>query len=274
MSEASTAQSTIDGSTRLVGIVGDPIAQVKSPLVFNPRFKAAGLNLVLVPLHVAPRVFEATVRGLMGLANLDGLIVTVPYKTRAMALVGKVWPMGAKTGAINAMRREADGSWSGDMFDGRGLVRGLADEGLTVAGKSVMLIGAGGAGSAVATAFAQAGATPIAIHDVDAAKAASLVSRVGEAFPAARPHMAKPKAEGFDIIVNATPIGMAPGDGLPAEIGALAASQLVIDVIAAPEITPLLAKALAAGCRIVGGKAMLAGQAAELENFFRIGGSR
>jgi len=274
MSEISAAQPVIDGSTRLIGIVGDPIAQVKSPLVLNPRFKMAGLNTVLVPFHVLPEAFDASLRGLMALGNLDGLIVTVPYKARAMGLVDRIEPMAAKTGAINAMRREADQSWSGDMFDGRGLVRGLADEGLSVAGRSVMLIGAGGAGSAVAVAFAEAGASPIALHDIDRAKASVLAARVTKAIPAAQPHVAEARARGFDIMVNATPVGMASGDGLPADIGALSSFQLVIDVIAAPEVTPLLAKARAAGCRTVGGKAMLTGQAAELEKFFRIGGAR
>ncbi|MFI4997314.1 MAG: shikimate dehydrogenase family protein [Hyphomicrobiales bacterium] len=272
MTEMSGSQPLIDGSTRLIGIVGDPIAQVKSPLVFNPRFKAAGLNAVLVPLHVRQDQFEATLRGLMALGNLDGIIITVPYKARAMALVDEVMPTGRKVGAINAMRREPDGRWSGDMFDGRGLVRGLADEGISVAKRRVMLIGAGGAGSAVAVAFADAGAAGIAIHDIDAAKASGLVARVAAAYPACELRAGKPQVAGFDIIVNATPIGMAPGDGLPAEIGALDASQLVIDVIAKPEVTPLLAKARASGCRSIGGKTMLAGQAAELEKFFRIGG--
>jgi shikimate dehydrogenase len=160
------------------------------------------------------------------------------------------------------------------MFDGSGLVRGLADEGLSVSGRSVMLIGAGGAGSAVAIAFADAGAASIIVHDVDEAKAASLVARVRETYPATRAKAAKPQAAGFDIVVNATPIGMAPSDGLPAELGALSPAQLVIDVIATPEMTPLLAKARASGCRTIGGKTMLGGQILEIERFFRIGDSR
>ncbi|SED21626.1 shikimate dehydrogenase [Rhizobiales bacterium GAS188] len=270
MNDISAAQPLIDGSTRLYGIIGDPIEQVKSPLVFNPRFKAAGLNAVLVPLNVLPDHFEATVRGLMALGNLDGIVVTVPYKVRAMSLVDQVLPTGRKVGAINAMRREPGGRWSGDMFDGRGLVAGLAAEGLYVTGRRVMLIGAGGAGSAVAVAFADAGAAAITIHDLDGAKAASLVARVAEAYSGCEVGTGAPVAAGYDIVVNATPIGMAPADGLPAEIGALDPAQLVIDVIAKPEVTPLLAQAKTRGCRTVGGKTMLAGQVVELERFFGI----
>jgi shikimate dehydrogenase len=272
MNDISPPQPLIDGSTRLYGIIGDPIGQVKSPLVFNPRFKAIGLNAVLVPLNVLPDGFEATVRGLMALGNLDGIVVTVPYKTRAMALVDEVLPTGRKVGAINAMRREPDGRWSGDMFDGRGLVAGLAAEGLSVAGRRVMLIGAGGAGSAVAVAFADAGAAAITIHDLDHAKATGLAARAREAYPGCKVATGAPVAAGYDVLVNAPPIGMAQGDGLPAAIGELDPAQLVIDVIAKPEVTPLLAKAKACGCRTVGGKTMLGGQVTELERFFGIGG--
>ncbi|MBV9568460.1 MAG: shikimate dehydrogenase [Hyphomicrobiales bacterium] len=272
MNDASPPQPVIDGATRLLGIVGDPIEQVKSPLVFNPRFKAAGVNAVLVPFHVPADAFEPSLRGLMALGNLDGLIVTVPYKTRALSLVDEVLPTGRNVGAINAIRREKDGRWTGDMFDGRGLVRGLAAENISIAGRRTMLIGAGGAGSAVAFAFAEAGAAALTIHDIDATKAQSLVARLQKAFPACLARTGAPQAAGHDVIINATPIGMAEGEGLPAPLGWLEASQLVIDVIAKPEVTPLLAEARARGCRTVGGKAMLDGQVAELEKFFRIGG--
>jgi hypothetical protein len=141
-------QVPINGATRLYAIIGDPIAQVKSPQVLNPRFAAAGLNAVLFPVHVKPELFDETVRGLMAIANLDGIIATVPYKARIIPFIGNVLPMAAKVGAANALRRGPDGSWSGDMFDGRGLVRGLRDASIPLEGRRVMLVGAGGAGSA------------------------------------------------------------------------------------------------------------------------------
>ena len=270
MSEA--LQSLVDGATRLYGIVGDPIAQVRSPQVFNPRFAAAGLNAVLVPLHVRPENFDETVRGLMALANLDGLVVTVPYKARALALADRVLATGRQVGAVNALRREPDGRWTGDMFDGRGLVRGLRERGYDVAGRRLALVGAGGAGSAVAVAFAEAGAAEIAIHDLDRAKAESLAARVRAAYPGCEIRVEPPRTDGRDMLVNATPVGMAPGDGLPADLGRLDPDLLVVDVIMKPEVTPLLAHAQACGCRTVGGRAMLEGQAEEVARFFRVGG--
>ena len=274
MSDGETEPQCIDGSTRLYAIIGDPIAQVRSPQVFNPRLRAAGRNAVLVPLHVRPERFEETLRGLMALGNLDGLVVTIPYKARALALADRVLPTGRQVGAVNALRREPDGSWTGDMFDGRGLVRGLAGQGHTVAGRRVMLIGAGGAGSAVAMALAEAGAAGITLFDVDAAKAESVAARVTEAYPACAVRVAPPAVEGHDTLVNATPIGMAPGDGLPADLGRLDPGLLVVDVIMKPEVTLLLRHAQACGCRTMGGRHMLEGQAEEVMRFFAVSCSK
>lgn len=273
MTEIAQAQCLIDGPTRLYGIIGDPIGQVKSPLAFNPRLKAAGMDAVLVPFHVPQDRFEATVRGLMALGNLDGLVVTVPYKALALSLVDEVLPTGQRVGAINAMRREADGRWVGDMFDGRGLVRGLKERGVSVEGRRVMLLGAGGAGSAVAVACAEAGAASIAIHDVDAARADRLAARVAEAFPTCHVARGAPRLDGINLLVNATPTGMAPGDGLPVVLPAFDPRLLVVDIIMKPEVTPLLARAQAAGCRTFGGRTMLEGQIEELTAFFGIGGA-
>ena len=270
MSNLNAPRSLIDGATRLYCIVGHPIEQVRSPLTFNPRFAVAGLNAVLVPIDVPPEEFETVVRGLMKIRNIDGIIVTVPFKARALALVDEIGQTGRKVGAINAMRPRS-GYWAGDMFDGVGLLRGLAEEGLSISGRRVMLIGAGGAGSAVGMAFAEAGAAAVTIYDIAGAKSADLVARVAGAYPSCDVRAGSPTADGHDVIVNATPVGMAPSDGLPAEIGVLDPSQLVIDIIAKPEVTPFLRFAKASGCRTVGGKAMQEGQMAELEGFFGIG---
>jgi shikimate dehydrogenase len=262
----------VDGTTRLYGIIGDPIAQVKSPEAMTARFRAARRNAILVPFHVPAARFDETMRGIMALANLDGLIVTIPYKARVLPYVDLVLPTGRQAGAINAMRREPDGRWTGDMFDGRGLVRGLRAQGHAPEGRRVMLIGAGGAGSAVACALAEAGAAAITLFDLEEERARSLAARVAAAYPACAVRAAPPTAAGHDTLVNATPIGMAPDDGLPAELGRLDPRLLVVDIIIKPEATPLLRHARASGCRTVDGRVMLEGQAEEVARFFGIGG--
>jgi shikimate dehydrogenase len=199
----------VDGATRLYGIIGDPIVQVKSPEVMTARFRAAGRNAILVPLHVPAARFDEAVRGVMALANLDGIVITVPYKSRILPYVDRLLPVGERVGAINAMRREADGSWTGDMFDGRGLVRSLREQGVVLQGRRVMQLGAGGAGSAVACAFAEAGATAITLYDVDEAKAHALAERVAAGYPACTIEVAPPAARGPDNLVKATPLGNA-----------------------------------------------------------------
>jgi shikimate dehydrogenase len=272
MSAVTETADLVNGATRLYGIIGDPITQVRSPEVMTARFRAAGRNAVLVPMHISPDRFDSTVRGLKSLVNLDGLIITVPYKVQILAHLDRLLPTGSAVGAVNAMRREKDGSWTGDMFDGRGLVRGLAQEGHAVAGRKVMQLGAGGAGSAVAFALAEAGVAGLTLFDVDAKKAESLAARVAAAYPRVAARTAAPTLAGCDILVNATPVGMAPGDGLPAELGRLDPALLVVDVIMKPPLTPLLRHAQACGCPTVGGRSMLEGQADEVALFFSTGG--
>jgi shikimate dehydrogenase len=261
----------VDGATRLYGIIGHPIDQVKSPELITPKFRATGRNALMLPMHVTPERFDETVRGLKALANLDGIVITVPYKVRIIPHIDRLLPTGERIGAINAMRREADGTWVGDMFDGRGLVRGLSTHGHNVAGKRVLLLGAGGAGSAIAWALAEAGAVSVTLHDVDEGRAGELAARVAKAYTACAIVVGKPNVQGHDILVNATPTGMTPGDGLPADFGALDPNLIVADIIMKPEVTPLLAHARACGCRTMPGRAMLEGQADELVGFFGMG---
>jgi shikimate dehydrogenase len=270
---SSPPQPVVTGATRLYGIMGDPVAQVKSPGVFNPRIAAAGVDAVLVPLHVRSEAFDETVRGLMRLGNLDGLIATVPHKLRMLALADRVLPTGVQVGAINAMRRERDGTWTGDMFDGRGLVRGVRDQGIAVEGRRSLVIGTGGAGSAVAVALAEAGASAVTLHDLDQEKAEALAARIRQAYPGCRVEVGPPAVEGHDMLINATPIGMAVGDGLPVPLPRLDPEIVVVDVINQAEPTPLLAHAQACGCQTVDGRAMLAGQAEELARFFGFTGA-
>jgi shikimate dehydrogenase len=273
MSETETRQALIDGATRLYAIIGDPIEQVRSPQVLNPRFAAAGLHAVLVPVHVRPALFDETVKGLMAIGNLDGIIATVPYKARIMPFIGNPLPMAAKVGAANALRREPDGSWSADMFDGRGLVRGLLNAGIAPENRRVMLVGAGGAGSAIAVALADAGVAAMTIFDVAPGKAEALADRVAAAFPACSVRAGPVRIPGHDTLINATPVGMAPGDRIPMPLDGLSPDVLVIDVIHKPETTPFLDHARALGCQAFDGHLMLNGQAEELAAFF-IGGAR
>src|SRR5262252_6478461 len=141
MTTTSDGGRIVDGATRLYCIIGDPVAQTGSPRVFSARLRAAGRNAILVPFHVPAAAFEPTVAGIMALANLDGIIVTVPFKQRMMQFADRILPTGQKVGAVNALRREPDGQWAGDMFDGRGMVRAITTTAGPVVGRNAMVIG-------------------------------------------------------------------------------------------------------------------------------------
>ena len=119
----------LTGATRLYAIIGDPIVQVRSPEVYTEQFVALGVNAVLIPAHVPAKMFDTVIPALLALGNLDGLLVTVPFKARMLPFATRLSTSATIVGAINAMRREADGSWSGDMFDGIGFVRAAERKG-------------------------------------------------------------------------------------------------------------------------------------------------
>jgi shikimate dehydrogenase len=260
----------VDGATRLFGIIGDPISQVKSPTVFNTIFRKLDKNAVMVPIHIAVENFDAGIRGLKAVANLDGILVTLPYKSTVINYVDRVLPAAQRIGAVNALRRDRDGLWSGDMFDGQGFIGGVRAAGMDPKGRAIMLIGAGGAGSAIADALAEATAKSITIYDKVEGKAPSLAARVMKAHPRCHVQASSPTIKGIDILINATPVGMAPGDGMPVELGGLKQDLFVADIVPKPDITPLLARARESGCKTMSGQAMVAGQADAILQFFGI----
>lgn len=258
----------IRGSTRLYAIIGDPIAQVRSPEVFSERFADAGVDAVLVPVHVPADRFDSILPALLQVANLDGVVVTVPFKARMVPFANRMGATARAVEAVNALRREADGSWSADMFDGVGFVRGIERKGERVQGRRVAMFGAGGAGSAIACALAEAGVASIDLIDADAGKAGSLCARLAPLFRQCRFQVAPAVPAGADMIVNASPVGMRPDDGLPGPIEALDRSTLVGDVVIRETPTALIRLAMRHGCPWADGRDMHSGQVDSLVAFF------
>ena len=259
---------TITGATRLYAIVGDPIAQVRSPEVFTQRFAERGIDAVLIPVQIPADRFDAIAPALLAVGNLDGVLVTVPFKARMAAYAARTGPTATTIGAVNALRREADGSWTGDMFDGVGFVRGAARKGERIRERRVALFGAGGAGSAIACALADESVRSVDVIDTDAARATRLVAQLAPAFPRCTFATASSVRDGVDMIVNATPVGMRPCDGLPGDVGTLDARTLVGDVVIVPAPTALIRHAMERGCPWIDGRDMHAGQVDALLAFF------
>jgi shikimate dehydrogenase len=203
----------------------------------------------------------------MALGNLDGLLVTVPYKSRILPFADRLGPTAARIGALNALRREPDGSWTGDMFDGAGFVEAARGKGAVLAGRRVALFGAGGAGSAIACELAAVGVGSLAIIDPASGRAEALARRLATAFPACDIHAAVHVTADRNMIVNASTVGMRTGDGVPGDLGALDADTVVGDVVTASGPTALIRLATEHGCCAIDGHAMFAGQREALMSF-------
>lgn len=260
----------ISGKTRLFGIVGHPIEQVRSPEMFTASFKARGADAILVPFHVLPDDFDRVVSSLMLMPNLDGLIFTIPYKQRAMALATRIGPHAQLVGAVNALARQKNGDWNAEIFDGLGCVEGFRRRGLSFAGKRVMLIGAGGAGSAIAVAIAHEKPAHIRLFDLDAERAVQLVQKIKQVNVSIDAQFAEPSVAQMDCVLNASPVGMLADARSPIDLKGIDPSVIVFDAIVKPEQTPLLAQAQAAGCQIVRGREMMLGQISRMTDFFGI----
>lgn len=257
----------LDGKTRLYGIVGDPIAQVRSPEMITWEMHQRGLHAVLVPLHVRAQDFDEVMPQLLRVHNLDGLVLTIPFKAKAMAYAQRLGPQATRVGAINALVRR-NGQWCGEIFDGLGCVEGFRRRGLRLQGQRIMLMGLGGAGAAIAAAVAAEQPALLRMFDPDSARSERLADVVRHISPATRVELAPASIEGIDVLMNASPVGMLDDARLPLAVSALPARLVVFDAIVKPEQTPLLALAQDSGCTVVRGREMMRGQIAKLVDYF------
>lgn len=250
----------ITGSTRIYGLIGAPLKSAKSPMLLNKLFAEAQSDAVCIPLEVGTGDLAEFVRGMRAVSNLAGLLVTMPHKQSMLDLVDALHPTARQVGAINVVRCENDGRWVGAVFDGLGCVLGMQRQGVTLLGKSVLLIGAGGSGRAIAFAVAAAGARSLIISDLDPHRALDLAQCVAKE-GACTVHAGPADPAGHDIVINATPLGMNPDDPMPIDAEHLTSTTVVVDIITRSEPTALLLEAQSRGCQTLDGHPMHVGQA-------------
>src|SRR5690606_2768529 len=177
-----------------------------------------------------------------GWQNLRGIVVTVPHKQAFAKHVDTLSARASALAAVNVVRRDRDGGLAGDMADGLGFVNAAREHGFVARGCRGLVVGAGGAGSAIAYALAEAGMASIALHDVDWDRIESLRATIARGFPSVHLERGADTPAGFDLIVNATPIGM-DGQSLPLDRGwmqRLEPRTLVADAVTSPAMTPFL----------------------------------
>lgn len=248
----------ITGKGRVVAHIGYPTASFKAPMIYNPWFEAHGIDAAVVPLGIRPKDFPALFRPLFdGVTTLHGALITMPHKVTVTGLVDELSTTAQIAGAANAVLKRPDGTLLGDMFDGAGFVRGMERKGQRVAGARALVVGAGGVGSAIAASLAAAGLGAMTLFDVNAASAEALAGRLRAHYPALDVQAGARDAAEHGIVVNATPLGMNPGDPLPVDIERVAPGTFVGEVVMKEEYTPLLRAARDKGCPVQVGTDML-----------------
>lgn len=259
----------LDGKTRIVGVVGDPVEQVRSPLPLSEMMQNAGFNAIQLPFHVTPQDLRTFAEGMKRVGNLAGLVFTVPHKIAAVDLVDRLTPVAEAAGSVNAIRREADGLWLGDNFDGAGFVSGLQAEGHQIEGRSAFVAGVGGAGTAICAALAQAGISSLRIFDIAEARTKGVKERLGRHFPSVNVEILRlPDPSAVDIAINATALGMGSEDPLPFGVEELSAHTVVAEVVMKPPVTRLLRLAEEAGHRVCKGENVMLYQLKSTAQFF------
>jgi shikimate 5-dehydrogenase len=246
----------LNGETRLFPIIGDPIKYAESPVRLTSTFAQRGHNGICVPMQVGEEDLDTVMAGLTVTSNVDGILVTMPHKFTAFAHCTTSSERARMFEVVSVIRRNPDGTWHGDMLDGLAFVKAQKDHGAHVEGRRALLVGAGGAGSAIAAALLGAGVRELVVHDVNRSRVEALLELLAgahEGLVIAGP----PDPSGFDLVFNATPMGMEAGDPLPVDPAKLNSSMFVGDVIAGHGLTPFVAAAEAAGCKTANGGHMV-----------------
>jgi shikimate dehydrogenase len=258
----------IRGTTKLIAHLGYPTESFKAPMIYNPYFEQHGIDAVVVPMGCKAQDYAAFLKPLFRLSNIHGALVTMPHKVATIALLDEVMTTAKVAGACNAIRLGPDGSLIGDMFDGEGFVRGVLRTGRTLQGARALVVGAGGVGSAIAASLARAGVAELALFDAYTPMAGGLGERLRAHYPKLKVSVGSNDPAGYDIVVNATPLGMKEGDPLPVDVERIAPSAFVGEVVMKQEITPFLAAARARGCAFQVGTDMLFEQIPAYLEFF------
>jgi shikimate dehydrogenase len=257
----------LNGDTRLIAHVGYPTTTFKSPMIYNPWFAKHGINAAVVPLGVRAENFASAFPEICRFTNFHGALVTMPHKVSVIAFLDEVSTAVKVAGSCNAVRRDAEGRLIGDMFDGAGFVRGVSRHGRSLGGKKALIIGSGGVGSAIAASAAAAGAAEIALYDLNVPAMEGLAERLEQHYPRLTVSTGSNDPSGFDVVVNATPLGMRAGDPMPLDVSRLTPSTYVCEVVLKQETT-FLAAAEARGCQTQVGLDMLFEQIPAYLEFF------
>ena len=247
----------ISGKTTLIAHLGYPTEGFKAPMIYNPWFEQNGIDAVVMPMGVKAEDYATVLQSLFRLTNIRGALVTMPHKVTTTGLVDELTPTARIAGACNAILRRPDGTLLGDQFDGAGFARGVERKGRSLKGARAFVLGSGGVGSAIAASLAAAGVAGLALFDTNTAAVEALADRLRKHYSQLVVTTGSKDPAGYDVVVNATPLGMNEGDPLPFDIDRISPGTFVGEVVMKSEYTPLLRAAKEKGCTVQVGTDML-----------------
>jgi shikimate dehydrogenase len=263
----------INGLTELIAHIGYPTHSFKAPLIYNPWFHSRQINAVVVPMACQAEHYPGFLRKLFELDNIKGALITMPHKVSTVGLLDSLSPTAQIAGAVNAVKRLADGTLHGDMFDGEGFVRGVVRKGFKPQGAAALVVGCGGVGSAIAASLAASGVRSLKLHDINSDARDTLVQRLQSHYPSLQISTDNKDPQGMQLVVNATPMGMNPDDPLPMDVARIDPSTLVGEVVMRNTMTAFLQAAANKGCITQVGTDMLFEQIPAYLAFFGYGNS-
>jgi len=260
----------IRGSTILFPMFGSPLARVRAPTLFTAHFEQTGVDAAMVPMEVLSD-YEEIFRNVFKSPSIAGAMVTFPYK-RCLDVIDEISPRSVVAQACNVVVKRANGTLYGDIFDGEGFARGLKRAGFQFADARCLVIGSGGAGAAIAAALADFGAACVDVCDCNESAAIALAERLNK-YTSGRCRTKKVASDptGYDLVVNATPMGMKEGEPFSFDVERLDPKTMVADLVMAQE-TALLRAAAARGCRTQPGTKMLFEQLSPVSEFWGYAG--
>lgn len=248
---ASTASvHAIDGHTAVYFIVGHPVEQVQAPTSFNRIFALLGINAVLVPVQVAPADLQAFVKSAFAAPNVHGLWVTIPHKAAILDALDSMSDIARMAGAVNGVRRKADGKLDGGLFDGEGFVASLGYFNIAYAAQRVLILGAGGAAAAIGASLALAGnqvPAEIAFFDPSTQRASEAAARITAGSSVKAWAATSNDPAGYDVVINASPLGLKSTDPLPCDVARMDAGAALVDILMKNQPTPVVRAARACG---------------------------
>jgi shikimate dehydrogenase len=258
----------INGNTELIAHIGYPTHAFKAPMIYNPYFDHIGVNACVMPMGCQSTDYPAFLQAVFTLTNIRGALITMPHKVTTVGLLDRASPTVQVAGSCNAVRKGADGRLEGDMFDGEGFVRGVQRKGLKLVGARALVVGSGSVGSAIAASLAAAGVSALSLFDVHGPSAHGLSERLRQHYPSLEVVVGSNDPMGFDLVVNATPMGMNEGDAMPMDVSRIDRATFVGEVVMRTEMTAFLTAAQMRGCSVQVGSDMLFEQIPAYLEFF------